>query len=135
VTAEEILGGFGIAATADLDPSEAGIDEVLELIRASTGGPLSAVSEEWLRQMVASATNSAELMRRYVPGRFDGDLVLFTAAQGRQDDTIAARSWGPAVSGTVRHRSVHSTHWAMMSPAALEEMAPVLRELLAGPVE
>ncbi|AQA25012.1 amino acid adenylation domain protein [Rhodococcus sp. MTM3W5.2] len=135
VTAEEILGGFGIAATADLDPSEAGIDEVLDLIRASTGGPLSAVSEEWLRQMVASATNSAELMRRYVPGRFDGDLVLFTAAQGRQDDTIAARSWGSAVSGTVRHRSVHSTHWAMMSPAALEEMAPVLRELLAGPVE
>nr|WP_231496681.1 non-ribosomal peptide synthetase [Rhodococcus sp. UNC363MFTsu5.1] len=135
VTAEEILGGFGIAATADLDPAEAGIDEVLELIRASTGGPLSAVSEDWLRQMVASATNSVELMRRYVPGRFEGDLVLFTAGHGREDDTIAARSWSPAVSGTVRHRSVRATHWAMMSPAALEEMGPVLRELLAGPVE
>ncbi|MFC7451441.1 amino acid adenylation domain-containing protein, partial [Rhodococcus daqingensis] len=83
VTAEEILGGFGIAATAGLDPESASIDEVLTLLRESTGGPLSAVSEEWLRRMVMSATNSIELMRRYAPSRIDGDLVLFTAAAGR----------------------------------------------------
>ncbi|WP_269321363.1 amino acid adenylation domain-containing protein [Rhodococcus sp. UNC363MFTsu5.1] len=135
VTAEEILGGFGIAGAAELDPEAASIDEVLALLRESTGGPLSAVSEDWLRQMVASATNSIELMHRYVPPTVDGDMVLFTAAHGREDDSVAARSWAGAVSGSVRHRSVHTTHWAMLSPEALSEIGPVLRELMSGPVE
>ncbi|MFF0818492.1 thioesterase domain-containing protein, partial [Rhodococcus sp. NPDC003318] len=132
VTVGEILGGFGIDQALDLDPAEAGVEDLLELVRASTGGLLSTVNEDWLRTMVVAATDSAQLMRRHVPGTFDGDLTLFTATAGRADDTIAPRSWRAAATGRVEHVRVPVTHWSMLTPEALAVIGPDLTARMRG---
>ncbi|HEY9314185.1 thioesterase domain-containing protein, partial [Williamsia sp.] len=131
VAPSEIVAGLGLPAGMGVDPVLDSPDIVAARLRETGGPAFAAVTSEWLEKMIATATTSMTLMRRYEPPTIDGDLLLFTAGSGRDDDTVAPRAWRAAVSGEVIHHSIEATHWAMMNTGALSEASPMLTEFLA----
>jgi len=130
VAPSEIVAGLGLPAEMGVDPVLDSPAIVAAKLREAGGPAFSDVTAEWLENMIATATESMTLMRRYEPRTIDADLLLFTAGSGRDDDTVAPRAWRGAVSGDVVHHSIDATHWAMMSADALTQAGPMLAEFL-----
>ncbi|MGW5073598.1 non-ribosomal peptide synthase/polyketide synthase [Rhodococcus sp. NPDC004095] len=138
--AEDLLAGLGMdpdtvgdqfdfAGTESLDGIDtSAIAQVLPLL----GGPLSALTEERVERMLASARHNSELMDRHRPGVYEGDVLYFTAARDDSTGTRGAQTWRPYVLGEIENRAVDSTHWQMTSPDALETVGPVTREHLSA---
>lgn len=70
------------------------------------------------------------MLRGYVPGEFDGDLMLWRAAvDGRAADPTA---WAPYVRGATHVHDVDVGHWRMLTGAGLRVIGPALNRLLLG---
>jgi amino acid adenylation domain-containing protein len=58
------------------------------------------------------------LHSEHVPGVFDGDMVIFSAAQ-RESDSSLLQSWRPYVAGDMTEYSIDCTHQGMMTAESL----------------
>ncbi|MBB3037650.1 amino acid adenylation domain-containing protein/non-ribosomal peptide synthase protein (TIGR01720 family) [Hoyosella altamirensis] len=119
VTAQDLLGGFGLGSLPQ-EPQDIAI--VLDAIESET-----SISRDVLVRMLDVAERSARSMAQYRPAVFEGDLHLLTAAKGREDLGVAARSWTDAISGKVRDVPVPYTHWEMTSAGALDDLIETLK--------
>jgi pristinamycin I synthase-3/4 len=72
--------------------------------------------------------NNSRLMQRFEPALYDGDLLVFTAAQGRTETSPDADAWQPYVTGRIDNHFVDADHGGMTRPDALAEVARVLNE-------
>ncbi|MBL1099267.1 hypothetical protein JK363_21895 [Streptomyces sp. 205] len=113
------------------DPADLTPAGVLRLLRAEFS-PLAALGEDRLAAVVTTFTDNARLADGFTPGIHDGDLLCFTAADsapahGEERHT----AWTPHATGRVRHHPVPCAHGAMVQPAALAVIGPVLARALA----
>ncbi|MFE3346968.1 non-ribosomal peptide synthase/polyketide synthase [Rhodococcus sp. NPDC059179] len=128
VTLGDLLGGLGIdgeVTITDFTPESAP-----RLLAAMPGTPASLTAER-IERMIAGALHTGELLERHQPSLFDGEVLFFTAVAEDPTGTLAASTWPAFVSGSVENHPVDSTHWQITSPAALEQVGPVLRARLA----
>ncbi|MFE0459880.1 amino acid adenylation domain-containing protein [Kitasatospora sp. NPDC058965] len=74
----------------------------------------------------------AALLENFRPQTFDGDLVHFTATQDRPTGAPGAAVWAQYCTGRVVDTPIRCDHDSMGSPAALAQIARVLRSMLVG---
>ena len=65
----------------------------------------------------------------HVPGMFDGDLIIFSAARGERESSLL-QSWRPYVSGDAIEHSVDCTHEEMLTPESLGRYGEQLKTSL-----
>nr|AGS49567.1 long-chain-fatty-acid--CoA ligase [uncultured bacterium esnapd10] len=102
-------------------------ETVREVLREE-GSALANLGEQHIDAMLEVFLNNSRLMQRFEPGLFDGDLVVFTAAQGRTESSPTADAWQPYVTGRIDDHFVDADHGGMTRPDALAEVARVLNE-------
>ncbi|WP_330180111.1 non-ribosomal peptide synthase/polyketide synthase [Nocardia sp. NBC_01503] len=125
-----LLGDAGLA-TADVDAERAA-----ELLRERQG-PFGALDAGHVERLYAGYLAGTGMGHRFRPGRYDGDLLYFTATEpdspiaGRPQPPIAgADPWRELVGGDVREYFVSCSHVDMGAPRALAEIGAVLRDHL-----
>nr|WP_277350430.1 thioesterase domain-containing protein [Rhodococcus sp. BL-253-APC-6A1W] len=122
----DLLAGLGVVGDGDGPADLAGIVRVV----ADVTGTPAEDTERLVRQLMDAARHNVVLAAGHRPGRFDGDVVYFTAAE---DDSRGAAGWADAVSGRIHDHSVPVTHWRMTSTEALAVLGPRLRTVFATP--
>jgi amino acid adenylation domain-containing protein len=110
---------------ASSDPEDVTFAEISEHLR-KTDHPLAAISAADLSRMLSIARNNARLAHRFVPGRFEGDLIHFAAAASASSAPDLIDVWSKHVLGTIRQYTIGCDHHAMTAPAALMEIGRIL---------
>ncbi|WP_316685769.1 alpha/beta fold hydrolase [Streptomyces sp. ST1015] len=89
------------------------------------------LTDDELAALVAVTAQNGRLLQEFAPTTYDGDLLVFTAAEdpgavpGRYGD------WRPYVTGRVVDHEISCAHGEMTRPGALDRIGPVLAEQLA----
>ncbi|MEV5705534.1 amino acid adenylation domain-containing protein [Actinoallomurus sp. NPDC052274] len=91
------------------------------------GSALGGIDGRRLEGLYRAYLNALRNGRRFVPGRFDGDLLLFTAA--RNPEAPPADVWTPHAARVERH-PVDCAHTEMADPGPLARIAAKLKESL-----
>ncbi|WP_243713166.1 amino acid adenylation domain-containing protein [Actinomadura sp. 6K520] len=122
----ELLEAIGVDAgmiAADGNPDMAQIMAVL----AARDDALATLGEDDLVNVYRNYENGLRQAEEYRPGRFRGDIVFFTALQGRTADSPTGRSnWGPLVEGEIEDYPLDIDHHLLMEPGPAAEMGAVL---------
>jgi amino acid adenylation domain-containing protein len=122
----ELLEAIGIDAkmvAADGNPDMAQIMAVL----AGRDDALATLGEDDLVNVYRNYENGLRQAEEYRPGRFRGDIVFFTALQGRTEGSPTGRSnWGPLVEGEIEDYPLDVDHHLLMEPGPAAEMGAVL---------
>ncbi|MEV4515489.1 amino acid adenylation domain-containing protein [Dactylosporangium sp. NPDC049525] len=85
-----------------------------------------------LGRVRAVATHGMRAARTFTPGRYDGDVVFFDAAQDRAPGAPDASSWRPYVTGRIDVHRLDCTHFTMLEGAAVRTVAGVLGRISAS---
>jgi amino acid adenylation domain-containing protein len=107
-----------------LPPEEPGTrEQVLDILRSAAAPPPwnTLVEGVDVEQLVNGAVHGIQLVHDHQPGRFDGDLLFFSATRsGRQRHRGDPQRWAPYVTGTVWDHPVDCAHDDMLTtgPAA-----------------
>ncbi|MBP2037870.1 non-ribosomal peptide synthetase [Streptomyces avidinii] len=140
VPAEEPQGGeqqiFGLLLDAagyrpeDVEGQELTRDLVVDLLRRSDLLPPEILRDDALSAMVETYTHNIGLQAKFTPGRFDGDLLLFTASPSDTGMDVTPELWRPYVSGSISTHPIIGEHHHLMRPQALSQLGPILRDAL-----
>ncbi|WP_370934469.1 amino acid adenylation domain-containing protein [Amycolatopsis sp. cg13] len=100
----------------------------LHAVLVSDGSPLAALGIERLSAMVRGMRSHEALLHGYVPSRYRGRMLLFTAAGGLADGAVKAKTsrWRPYVDGEVAAYRISAAHDDMMSAEPLAQVAVVV---------
>ncbi|MET8653479.1 amino acid adenylation domain-containing protein [Nocardia aurea] len=120
----DLLGGLLGDQADDID-AELDVEHLADRI-GELPEPFASFGVDRVTRLLAAGTRSLELMRRYRPRPYKGDLVYFTAALDDVSGATGAASWADAVDGTVHNHAVQATHWRMTSESALARIGRVL---------
>ncbi|WP_159029242.1 thioesterase domain-containing protein [Streptomyces viridochromogenes] len=120
------------------DRDEAVLDELLESVADGSPGQagsadhssvVAALHEatglEDANELVDAALRNDRLTRGFTPREFRGDLLFFTALQGRPQG-LTAQLWQPSVAGTVHEHQIQSAHHQMLRYPAADELGKIL---------
>ncbi|MFI6785041.1 thioesterase domain-containing protein, partial [Micromonospora sp. NPDC050276] len=88
------------------------------------------VGEQHVRAFLRNTRSNLRVQHSIVPGLFDGDIVHFTALQGRFTPDQAEKRWQAHATGGVQAYPVASDHAGMCTRGPLGEIGAVLAGLL-----
>ncbi|MFB8144986.1 amino acid adenylation domain-containing protein, partial [Streptomyces parvus] len=97
--------------------------------------PLAAVGESTLLAMKDVWINNSRLLAQHRPGRYEGDMLLFTATRvpERVAGKAGAHAWAPYVTGAVEDHPVDAEHEQLLTvPAHIATIGGVLAAKLKG---
>ncbi|MFC0040245.1 amino acid adenylation domain-containing protein [Actinomadura rayongensis] len=122
----ELLGGIGIDASMTDEHGEPDVPRIMAAL-AERGDALATLDERSLRNVYRNYAGGIRHAEKYVPGRYRGDVLFFTATRGRRDgDLTGAENWAPLVDGDIEDYPVDAEHHALMEPGPVREMGAVL---------
>uniref|UniRef100_UPI002454F6EA thioesterase domain-containing protein n=1 Tax=Nocardia abscessus TaxID=120957 RepID=UPI002454F6EA len=124
-----LLGGL-LGEAADEEDAALDLPGLARRI-AELPEPFASFGADRLDRVLRAGAGSLELIRRYRPRPYKGNLVYFTAALDDPIGATGAASWADAVDGTVHNHAVHASHWRMTSESALARIGHVLTAVLA----
>ncbi|MBV6697676.1 non-ribosomal peptide synthase/polyketide synthase [Kitasatospora aureofaciens] len=113
-----------------LDEGPLSFDQVSEILQ-NRGSALASLTERHIRAVVDIMINNAQLALDFVPGRFDGDLLLFNSTIDREADSPDAGVWQPYIAGRIESHDVTTRHDRMTQPGSLGQIGPVLAARIA----
>ncbi|GAA1936422.1 amino acid adenylation domain-containing protein [Kitasatospora viridis] len=125
--------GQQVALVAVLD-SYPGIESPLptaESVRESVLELAPMLSTEQVDVFTRTLLRSARLLSDWTPGRFNGNLLFFTAFEDRPIEAPTSGNWRKYYSGMIMDTPVHTTHDSMTNPLGLAEIGAALRAVLA----
>ncbi|MGW2229719.1 amino acid adenylation domain-containing protein [Streptomyces formicae] len=134
---EEIVGIDRKRFDADFGGRELTAEQVIDFMRKESAGRVDLLlDEDVLARVVDIFMRVPDALDKFVPERFGGDVLLFTAAQSAaewpsDDPRRSAGAWSPYVAGAVTERSVDVRHEHMLRPDALERIGADLASALA----
>ncbi len=126
---DQVVSGVLDAAGVEPDTDDPLTPEDAARLLRRRGGPLAAVLADRLPTVVDTFRTNLALRSRFAPGRFRGDLLLFTAGDPAQAPAKADR-WREHVAGEVDCRPVDCRHEDMLRPGPLAEIGRQLGERL-----
>ena len=117
---EEVLRSIRIDIPEDSRPlTYRTAEELIRQREEAMGFTLpSKQVREFLEFIVQNMEASALHHSEHVPGVFDGDMVIFSAAR-RESDSSLLQSWRPYVAGDITEYSVDCTHEDMLTAESL----------------
>ncbi|MCC6775919.1 MAG: alpha/beta fold hydrolase, partial [Hyphomicrobiales bacterium] len=92
------------------------------------GDILSNLEEQQVAAIIDVMRASSRLAHAFVPGRYDGDLTLFTATRG--EDVPEPQAWIPYASGRIVVHEIDCEHAEMTRPIPLARIGSLLAALL-----
>ncbi|MBL1098309.1 non-ribosomal peptide synthetase [Streptomyces coffeae] len=125
-----LLIDIGLDPADEDGPLEA--SEVAARLREEEG-PLASLGEEGIAALRRVTGNNLRVARDFVPEVFHGDVVAFRAGRHGVDHPYAVKAWAPYVTGGIQEHEVDCAHLEMTTPAALDVITGVLRDLMPRP--
>ncbi|MFD7630695.1 amino acid adenylation domain-containing protein, partial [Streptomyces sp. NPDC059851] len=124
-----------LVGVLDCDPDELGdgpltYGDVAAVLR-ERGSALAGLTERQLEVIVHIMINNAKLAVDFVPGRFDGDLLLFNSTIDRGKDDAGPGTWRPYIAGRIESHDITTRHDRMTQAGSLAQIGPVLAAKLA----
>ncbi|MEU1495662.1 amino acid adenylation domain-containing protein [Streptomyces sp. NPDC005776] len=119
-----------LVGVLDVDPDELGdrditYAEVVEVLNRR-GSALAGLNERQVEVIVQIMINNAKLAVDFVPGRYDGDLLLFNSTIGRGDDDAGPEVWHPYIAGRIESHEITTRHDQMTQAGSLSQIGPIL---------
>ncbi|MFE6049723.1 amino acid adenylation domain-containing protein [Kitasatospora sp. NPDC056446] len=96
------------------------------LAREGAEGAGSALEPAFVASLAEAAAHTVALVEAVEPGRYDGDLLHFTATAGRDPDAPVPADWHPYLTGRIDGHRIDCEHLDMTRPAPLAAVAEVL---------
>ncbi|MEV5576185.1 amino acid adenylation domain-containing protein [Spirillospora sp. NPDC052269] len=122
----EVLGAIGMDPEAVAPGGVPDLPKIMELL-AARADVLATLDEDDLVRVFHAYQAGIRQAETYEPGAYRGDLLYFTALRGRPADAPApVEHWGAVVTGRVAEHPVDAEHHALMEPAPVAVMGPVL---------
>ncbi|MFE9102021.1 amino acid adenylation domain-containing protein [Actinomadura geliboluensis] len=122
----ELLQGIGVDATALAPDGNPDMKQIMAIL-ADRDDALATLAEDDLVNVYRNYENGLRQAEEYRPGRFRGDVVFFTALQGRTAESPTGRAnWGPLVEGEIEDYPVDIEHHLLLEPEPAAEMGAVL---------
>ncbi|MFD0499315.1 non-ribosomal peptide synthetase [Streptomyces rhizosphaericus] len=118
-------GGVSRAAGTAPSPERhpGGVDpRVRELAREYAGQFGPAPTEAELAALSRVFVNNEQLMRGYVPKKYDGDALLVVATADKRPDTDLPGRWAPSVAGRLTRLDIACTHDGLLRAPAVAEL-------------
>jgi amino acid adenylation domain-containing protein len=103
----------------DSGADDARMARLLERTRREAGEVLGAITDDELVLLAQAFLRNGEIQDAHDPGWFDGDALLFVAAEGRDGDRPTAQRWEGYVSGAVTEIRLPCVHSDMARPDIL----------------
>ncbi|MFB7667147.1 amino acid adenylation domain-containing protein, partial [Kitasatospora sp. NPDC056138] len=125
-----------LVGVLDVDPDELGdreitYAEVAEVLNRR-GSALAGLNERQVEVIVEIMINNSKLAVDFVPGGFDGDLLLFNSTIDRAEDNAGPETWRPYVTGRIESHEITTRHDRMTQAGSLAQIGPILAARLAG---
>jgi thioesterase domain-containing protein/acyl carrier protein len=95
--------------------------QVAQFIDTTPGIP-TQLGDSDITAIVETFARNGMLMQDFIPGTFNGDLLFFTAVQGRSGQEHTSDMWRTHVTGRVINADIACTHHDMTRPSALAEI-------------
>ncbi len=131
------IGGGDIFAPGWLEAHPDGADGTADLVAdlcRETGLPARLLEGEASFPLLDILLNDQELMRKFAPERFHGDMLLFRAVEEipgyRRDPLHVADAWLSFVDGALVVHGVPDHHYRMMREESLDRIGPVVAAAL-----
>jgi thioesterase domain-containing protein/acyl carrier protein len=106
-------------------------DRIVEILRRE-GSALAQLTKQHVLSIVEIFANNIRILQDYVPARFHGDLLLFSAVDGSGPSTLA-EAWSPYIDGTIEDHAIVCEHRNMVRPAVLSHIARIVNQSLPVP--
>ncbi|MER5600610.1 non-ribosomal peptide synthase/polyketide synthase [Streptomyces sp. NPDC002265] len=124
-----------LVGVLDVDPDELGdreltYAEVAEVLNRR-GSALQGLTEQQIEVIVHIMINNAKLAVDFVPGGFDGDLLLFNSTIDRDGDDAGPETWRPYIAGRIESHEITTRHNRMTEAGSLAQIGPILAARLA----
>ncbi|MFE7309674.1 amino acid adenylation domain-containing protein, partial [Streptomyces sp. NPDC057546] len=124
-----------LVGVLDVDPDELGdreitYAEVAEVLNRR-GSALAGLNERQVEVIVQIMINNAKLAVDFVPGRYDGDLLLFNSTIDRGHDDAGPKVWHPYIAGRIESHEITTRHDQMTQTGSLAQIGPVLAARIA----
>ena len=110
----------------DTEARDAMMARLIERVRREAGKVLGAISDDEAVILVRTYQRNGDMKRTHVPSRFDGDALLFVAAESKHDDAPAAGRWEGHISGTITEINLPCVHSDMARPDTLAQVWSVI---------
>jgi thioesterase domain-containing protein len=119
------VNGDGEMGPADLEPMpapdpDAQLQALIDEIRRGAGR-LGASDDEWLH-IARLMQNHEKIAAEHAYGRFDGNILVLVAQEGKQDYQPAVSAWEPYVTGTISEVAIPCSHQQLVSTEWLGEV-------------
>jgi thioesterase domain-containing protein/aryl carrier-like protein len=124
-------GAVGEEGTPAEDPGEPGPDaeaedprmaRLIEAARREAGDLLGTITDDELVIFAQTYLRNSEMRNAHDSGWFDGDAMLFVAAEGKDESEPTAERWEGYVSGAVTEFRLPCIHWDMARPDMLTQI-------------
>ncbi|MFI8264332.1 amino acid adenylation domain-containing protein [Streptomyces sp. NPDC085665] len=104
---------------------------LMETIRRE-GGVLGELQESHLEAVKEICLNSMKQLRIFEPDRFRGDLLFFTALQGRTEASFGHDAWSPHVDGRIENHDLDCDHGGMTQPRMIARIGKIVAAKMRG---
>jgi thioesterase domain-containing protein len=88
--------------------------------------------EDVVARVVNVTINNVHLAQNFQPGRFDGDILFFSATLDKPDVSPTSKMWAPYVAGKIENHSIDCRHEDMLQPMPLAKIGRILAAKLAA---
>ncbi|MFE3292670.1 thioesterase domain-containing protein, partial [Rhodococcus sp. NPDC059234] len=121
----DLLRGLGLDVGATGQHVDLTYDSAARILGEFLGS--GGITAAHLERINDGYANSRLLVHRFVPGVFDGDLLVFPAQRGQDGGTDrSAQEWRPLVTGGIDECPVDCGHNDMIEPSSLAVIGPAL---------
>ncbi|WP_407836837.1 amino acid adenylation domain-containing protein [Streptomyces sp. DSM 116496] len=134
VPEDEVLPALFQVVLRELDHTKGELLQgnlLMETIRRE-GGVLGELQESHLEAVKEICLNSMRQLRIFEPDRFRGDLLFFTALQGRTEKSFGYDAWGPHVDGRIINHDLDCDHGGMTQPRMIARIGKIVAATLRG---
>ncbi|MGW4690524.1 amino acid adenylation domain-containing protein, partial [Streptomyces sp. NPDC004244] len=129
-TERDVLVGILDADADELGDRPLTYGEVAEIL-LRRGSALAGLTERQIEAIVHIMINNSKLAVDFVPGRFDGDLLLFNSTIDRDHDDAGPVNWRPYIAGRLESHQITTRHNLMTQAGSLAQIGPILAAKLA----
>ncbi|MFJ4816080.1 amino acid adenylation domain-containing protein [Streptomyces sp. NPDC088801] len=88
--------------------------------------PLAGTDAPTIEAIITTTRNTIRISDAARPPHFDGDMLFFEANDPVRGPSGLAEVWRPHIGGAITSIPVSAGHMQMMTPAALQEIGPVV---------
>ncbi|MFF7987996.1 amino acid adenylation domain-containing protein [Streptomyces sp. NPDC007901] len=125
VSEQEILHGISEALGVAVDSGQDGelvSDDLLNAVHSELG-IFHGITRAMIGNILTVLQSHVRILAEHRPGRFEGEVQLFTARKDRSGESPTAADWSPYVVGSIQESGILCTHLEMGRPEFLAQIS------------